>query len=275
LKIDLHSHSRHSDGLLSPRDLAARAASHGVRLLALTDHDETGGLHEARQHAQSAGIALINGVEISVTWSDQTIHVLGLQIDPDHPGLAAGLARLRAGRRLRAEAIAAELEKVGISGSLEGARSYVTNPELVGRVHFARFLVKRGHAHDIQGVFRKYLACGKPGYVRHQWASLSDAVGWICRSGGMAVIAHPGRYRIDGARPEKLFAEFRDAGGAGVEVASSSHTPAQVALYARVAKKYGLLVSGGSDFHGPGESRRDLGDVPKLPSGCVPIWRHF
>jgi len=251
----------------------ARAVGRGVRMLALTDHDETGGLAEAGAHAQAAGVVFIKAVEISVTWGGETVHVVGLRIDPEHTGLAGGLARVRSGRRARAEAMAAELDKAGIPGSLEGARRFATNPALLGRTHFARFLVERGYARDLQGVFRRYLASGKPGYVPHQWASLNEALGWIRGSGGEAVIAHPGRYRLDERRREELFSEFKDAGGAGVEVVTGSHSAGDVELYARVAKQYGLLASAGSDFHGPGESRRDLGDVPELPSGCVPIWR--
>jgi predicted metal-dependent phosphoesterase TrpH len=241
-------------------------------MLALTDHDETGGLAEAELRAREAGIALVNGVEISVSWGDHTLHVVGLRIDPAHPALAGGLAGLREGRRYRAETMAAELTKAGIEGSLEGARSHVTNPELVGRTHFARFLVERGYARDIQGVFRKYLASGKPGYVPHQWAGLGEAIDWITASGGLAVLAHPGRYPLDTAQRETLLAGFKDAGGTGVEVVTGSHTPEQYELYAGYARRYGLLASCGSDFHGPGESRRDLGKLPDLPSGCKPIW---
>jgi hypothetical protein len=244
-------------------------------MLALTDHDETGGLGEARLEAASAGVTLIDGVEISVTWRGETIHVVGLHIDPDHPGLAGGLARLREARHSRAAAIAGELQRAGIAGSLEGARARAGNAELVGRTHFARFLVEQGHARDVQGVFRRYLAAGKPGYVPQQWALLGEALGWITQSGGQAVIAHPGRYPLDEAQRNALFAEFKDAGGAGVEVVTGSHNSEQVSLYARYAERYGLLASAGSDFHGPGESRRDLGDVPQLPPGCAPIWRDW
>jgi 3',5'-nucleoside bisphosphate phosphatase len=273
--IDLHSHSTCSDGLLAPAELVARAARRGVDVLALTDHDETAGLAEARDRARAAGITLVNGVEVSVSWSGQTVHVVGLRIDPSHPGIAGGLAKLRAGRRHRAETIAAELEKAGIEGSLAGARAYVTNPELVGRTHFARFLVERGCARDVQGVFRKYLASGKPGYVPHEWAGLGEAIDWISTSGGMAVLAHPGRYPFNGAQRDELFASFKEAGGVGVEVVTGSHTTDQFELYARYARRYGLLSSAGSDFHGPGESRRDLGDLPALPSDCTPIWHDW
>jgi predicted metal-dependent phosphoesterase TrpH len=260
---------------LSPGELVTRAAQRGVDVLALTDHDDTGGLGEARERASGAGITFVNGVEISVTWGVHTIHVVGLRIDPGHPALAGGLARLREGRRSRAETIALELDKAGIEGSLAGARSYVTNPELVGRTHFARFLAERGYARDVSSVFRRYLAPGKPGYVPHQWASLGDAIDWIKASGGQAVLAHPGRYPFNGVQRDELFAGFKDAGGAGVEVVTGSHTADQFEVYARYAQRYGLLASAGSDFHGPNESRRDLGDLPELPRGCVPIWQSW
>lgn len=274
-EFDLHSHSTRSDGLLPPSELVTRAARRGVRVLALTDHDDTGGLAEARASADDAGITLVNGVEISVTWNDQTVHVVGLGIDPDHPELACGLADIRDGRRGRAERIAGELEMAGVEGSLAGARAHVTNPDLIGRTHFARFLVERGHARDLQGVFRKFLASGKPGYVPHQWASLEQATGWIRASGGMAVLAHPGRYRLVEQERCSLFAAFKDAGGAAVEVVTGSHTPDQFVSYAGYARRFGLLASAGSDFHGQGEGRRDLGDLPGLPAGCTPIWTEF
>lgn len=244
-------------------------------MLALTDHDETAGLAEARVCAQAAGVALVNGVEISVSWSGHTLHVIGLHVDPDHPALARGLAGLREGRRYRAETIAAELEKAGVEGSLAGARDYVTNPELVGRTHFARFLAERGYARDVQSVFRKYLAPGKPGYVPHQWAELGEAIDWISSSGGLPVLAHPGRYPLNPAQRDELFACFRDAGGVGVEVVTGSHSVEQFEVYAGYARRYGLLASAGSDFHGEAESRRDVGELPPLPRGCAPIWTRF
>jgi predicted metal-dependent phosphoesterase TrpH len=264
-----------SDGLLAPGALVERAAQRRVDVLALTDHDETSGLEEAGRAARSAGLTLINGVEISVSWGGHTVHVVGLRVDAAHPGLAGGLARLRAGRRHRAEAIAAGLGKAGIEGSLEGARAYVTNPELVGRAHFARFLAQRGHARDVQSVFRKYLVPGKPGHVAHQWASLGEAIGWIRAAGGQAVLAHPGRYPFETAQREDLLAVFKEAGGEGVEVVTGSHTPDQYEIYARYARRYGLLASAGSDFHGPLESRREIGDLPELPHGCKPIWQSW
>jgi predicted metal-dependent phosphoesterase TrpH len=272
VNIDLHCHSTQSDGTLTPKELVTRAAQRGVRVLALTDHDETGGLPQARACAGELGISFVDGVEISVTWQGQTVHVVGLCVDPDHPELAQGLASLREGRRIRAESIAGELEKVGVEDSLTGARAHVTNSGLIGRTHFARFLVERGYARDVPDVFRKFLAAGKPGHVSHRWASLDQATGWIRASGGVAILAHPGRYKLDGPGREDLLARFKEAGGTAIEVVTGSHTADQFDLYARYARRFGLFASVGSDFHGPGESHRDLGDFPGLPSGCVPIW---
>lgn len=274
-QFDLHSHSTRSDGLLKPAELIARAAQRGVATLALTDHDEVSGLLEARAAAEQQGMTLINGVEISVTWNGHTLHVVGLRIDPENHELAAGLEQVRSGRRRRAEAMAASLEQAGIAGSLEGARARASNPELIGRTHFARFLIEHGHARDLQSVFRKYLTGDKPGHVPHQWARLEQAVGWIKVSGGMPVLAHPGRYKLVNAQCEALLTQFKDLGGAGVEVVTGSHTAQQFATWGRYARHYGLLASIGSDFHGPGESYRDLGELPELPAGCVPVWSQF
>ena len=275
VRPDLHSHSTRSDGLLAPAELVERAAIRGVTALALTDHDDTSGLEEAGAAAAEQGVELIKGVEISVTWEGHTIHVVGLYIDPSGAELAEGLRALRSGRSRRASVMAAELEKLGMRGALEGARRHARNPELVGRAHFARFLVQHGYARDVQSVFRNYLAPGKPGYVPHQWTTLELAVRWIGASGGMAVLAHPGRYPLGTPQQEALLGEFRDAGGAGLEVVSGSHTPEQFRVYARYAGRFGLLASSGSDFHGPREGRYDLGALPALPAGCTPIWRDW
>ncbi len=274
-RFDLHSHSTRSDGLLTPAELVARAAQNGVTVLALTDHDEVGGVSEARTAAGLEGIALVNGVEISVTWNGHTLHVVGLHVDPGCSELVAGLEHVRSGRRSRAEGMASSLAQAGIAGSLEGARSYAANPELVSRTHFARFLVERGHSRDVQSVFKKYLVSGRPGYVSHQWASLEQAVGWIRASGGMPVLAHPGRYKLDNPQREMLLTQFRDLGGIGVEVVTGSHTAEQFATWGRYARRFGLLASAGSDYHGPRESYRDLGELPALPDGCTPIWSQF
>lgn len=275
MKVDLHSHSTFSDGMLSPEALVERAVQRGVDMLALTDHDETGGLAEARESAAVWGIRLIDGVEISVQWEAVTLHVVGLCVDPAHAPLLEGLSAIRAGREDRAQRIAASLAGAGIPGSLEGARRYAKNPELVSRAHFARYLVETGHARDTNAVFRSYLTPGKPGYVPHQWAELPEALRWISGSGGVAVLAHPGRYPLNQQQCERLLEEFVGLGGVAVEVVTGSHAPDEFVTWARYARRFGLQASAGSDFHGPGEGYRDIGNVPVLPAGCTPVWSAF
>ncbi len=274
LNADLHCHSSASDGLLAPAEVVRRAHANGVELLALTDHDELAGLAEARATAQALGLDFVDGVEISVSWGDDTtVHIVALGVDPEHPELVAGLAQLRGGRDSRALRMAAELDKVGIHGSYEGALRYVENPALVGRSHFARYIAAQGHAKDVKSVFDHWLAKGKPGYVGHQWATLEQALAWIHAAGGLAVVAHPGRYRISNRELRRLLTEFRALGGEGIEVLSGSHNDDQTREMARYAREFGFLASRASDFHGPGESRIDIGMLAELPEGLTPIWQ--
>lgn len=275
LNIDLHCHSTVSDGLLTPTQLVERAATRGVSMLALTDHDDLGGLGEARRVANIKNIIFINGVEISVTWRNRTLHIVGLDVDPKHLPLVQGLEAIRSGRVTRASNIAAQLDKFGVQGSLEGAYYYAGEGGLIGRTHFARFLAEQGYAKDVKSVFKKYLVKGKPGHVSHQWAPLSDAVDWICGSGGKAVIAHPARYKLGKDLLDELLFEFRALGGSAVEVITASHTPEQSLLFAHHANRMGLLASRGSDFHGPGESYFDLGRMPEFPVECMPVWHDW
>jgi 3',5'-nucleoside bisphosphate phosphatase len=275
LNLDLHSHSTFSDGTLTPAELINRAVERGVTVLALTDHDDTGGLEAARAATAGHDIRLIDGVEISVTWNGQTIHVVGLGIDPADAALQAGLAATRGGRAGRADKIIAAFDALGISGSREGAQQYASNPQLIGRTHFARFLVRQGVVKDIKTAFKRFLGGGQPCYVPHQWATLGAAVSWINGSGGTAVLAHPGRYPLDTAQMRVLLAEFRDLGGAAIEVVSSSHRPHHCTAFAAHARQFGLAASAGSDFHSPQESYHDLGSLPALPHGCVPVWEKF
>jgi predicted metal-dependent phosphoesterase TrpH len=274
LRYDLHCHSTYSDGLLEPAEVVRRAGVRGVDVLALTDHDETSGLAEARSAARDAGVRLIDGAELSVSWRDITLHVVALGIDPDCVDLCAGLETIRHGRAHRAQRMGEELAQAGIAGAYAGAMKFVTHERLISRTHFARYLVDAGHARDTREVFRRFLVRGKPGYVAHQWATLAQAIGWIHAAGGQAVLAHPGRYKVDGKMRE-LLAEFRDTGGDAIEVLSSSHTPAQYTEFARYARVFGMLASSGSDFHGPGESWADLGDMPRLPAGVTPVWKDW
>jgi hypothetical protein len=275
LNADLHCHSTASDGLLGPKELVARAAANGVDTLALTDHDDTSGLAEARAEAEQNGIRFIDGVEISVTWRGTTVHVVGLGIDPASPALRGGLESIRRGRTTRAQKIAEALCAAGVPDALAGAQRHAENPELISRSHFARYLVEAGRAPDVKNVFRHYLVKGKPGYVPHQWTALADAVNWIRAGGGVAIIAHPGRYRFGRAEMRELFGEFKDSGGAGIEVVTGSHAPEQYFEFARSAREFGFLASRGSDYHGKGESRFDLGTLPSLPDDLKPVWHDW
>jgi len=267
LDYDLHCHSNISDGTLTPSELVNRAAGRGVKVLALTDHDDVDGLNEARTAAVRHGMTLINGVEISVSWRSHTLHIVGLDIAPDYQPLIDGLRTVRSGRGERARKMADELAKAGIGGVLQGAYQYAENPNMISRTHFARYLVEAGHCKDVKSVFNRYLVKGKPGYVPHQWAG----------GGGVAVLAHPGRYMVGRngmgkSTMRELLAEFIHSGGQAVEVVTGSHTPEQYAEFASYAEEFNLLASCGSDFHGPGESYRDLGRLPEFPMNCRPVW---
>lgn len=272
LNADLHCHSQVSDGTLTPEDLAERAAQRGVRLWALTDHDEVRGVARAKAAAQAQGMAFLTGVEISVTFADVTVHIVGLGFDEHHPGLQQGLAQTRSGRALRAQKMGEDLAKVGIKNAYEGALRYVGNPDLISRTHLARFLVDEKHCKDTHEVFRKYLTEGKPGYVPHRWASLRDAVTWIVQAGGLAIVAHPARYGFSPSAEYALFSEFKALGGQGVEVLTSSHNAQEVRKYADMAQEFSLCASRGSDFHSPDESHTEFGALPHLPAQLTPVW---
>jgi len=268
---DLHCHSTASDGTLAPAELARRAHAHGVTHWALTDHDVIRGVKEAGDAARSLGLRFFPGVEISVTWRAQTLHIVGLGIDPDNAALTEGIAATRSSRRARAGRIADKLRAIGIAGA-DQAYSYAEDPDLISRTHFGRFLVERGHAQDISDAFERYLGTGKPAFVPQHWALLEQAVNWISGAGGVAVIAHPGRYKLSADALDQLIDEFKAAGGRAIEVVTGSHSPDQYELFAALARHRGLLGSRGSDFHGPQESKFDLGQLPALPAGVQPVW---
>ena len=278
LNADLHSHSTASDGTLDAATLAARAKANGVELWALTDHDELVGLPAARAAAGAQGLAFVDGIEVSVTFAGHTVHIVGLGIDPSNDELVAGIAEVRAGRELRARQMGDGLAQVGIKGAYDGAIRLAPNPHLVSRTHFGRFLVANGIAPDMQSVFRRYLTEGKPGYVEHRWARLGDAVRWIRAAGGVAVIAHPGRYKFTPTEEYALFSEFQAHGGEGVEVVTGSHHAGDIVKYTDMALEFGLLASRGSDFHDPEESRLDLGLLPDrltLSAKLTPVWSRW
>jgi predicted metal-dependent phosphoesterase TrpH len=272
MNVDLHCHSTISDGTLAPAALVRRAAEHGVDALALTDHDRLDGLAEAHEAARETHIRVIDGVEISAGWRGQSVHVLGLGVDPRGPDLAAGLEAVRTGRAERARRMAEGLAAAGIRDCLEGALQYASSPDSVSRRHFARDLAARGVVAEPKAAFRRYLAPGKPGYVPHQWVELGHAVRWILAAGGHAVLAHPARYGLSAGALHALLAEFRAAGGQGIEVVTGSHSAEERNRFGALALHYGLAATRGSDFHGPGE-RAELGALPELSSGLRPLWR--
>lgn len=269
--FDLHCHSTVSDGLLSPSELVAHAARRGVKVLALTDHDDLGGLQAAREAALEHGIQFINGVEISVTWKRRTLHIVGLKVDIQNAALKAALDKVRIGRDERAQEMGADLARIGIHGAYEGAKA-LAKQSIITRTHFARFLVDNGHAKDTKSVFKKYLVKGKPGFKEHEWMDLKSAVDLIKGAGGQAVIAHPGRYDLGTINMLLLMHEFRSLGGTAIEVVTGSHTPPQYQQFAKIAHKFSLKSSLGSDFHGSGISYMEMGCIPDLPEICVPVW---
>ena len=274
MNVDLHCHSNVSDGALAPAAVARRAARAGVDVWALTDHDQLGGLAEARAAALDEGMRFVAGVEISVTWRGSTVHVVGLRIDPRHAGLAAGLAAVRGGRLERARAMARELSAAGIEGGFEGALERAANPAMVSRTHFARYLADIGAVADLRDAFRRFLVPGKPGYVPHQWAALADAVRWILAAGGQAILAHPGRYGLSAGAMDALLQEFRAAGGAALEVVTGSHSPEQSRHFGALAAHHGFAASRGSDFHGPDQGA-EFGTLPPLDPRLRPVWREW
>jgi len=272
INVDLHCHSVISDGTLSPEELALRAKSNGVDLWSLTDHDEIGGQERAIKAARSVGLSYLTGTEISVSFAGKTVHIVGIGFDHLQTNLVEGLQSTRGGRDERALEMSQQLERVGIKGAYSGALKYAGNPELISRTHFARFLVDTGVCSDTSEVFRKYLTDGKPGFVEHKWATLANAVTWITKAKGVAVIAHPARYGFTPNEEYALFSEFKEHGGKGVEVITGSHTSEEAVRYADVAREFGLCASRGSDFHSPTESRIDLGTLPQLPADLTPVW---
>jgi predicted metal-dependent phosphoesterase TrpH len=282
--FDCHNHSIFSDGLLRPRELVELAKKSGCDAVALTDHDNTGGLKEAEAAAAELQVRFIRGVELSVTWPGHstsaetadinpvTIHVVGLGIDPQDATLVSGIASIREGRLDRARQMGASLANMGIENIFEDALALADNKDMIGRTHFARALVARGTAKNVGAVFGRFLTPGKPGFVAHHWAELNAAIQWITGAGGVAVLAHPGRYKFSKQEMRVLLTEFKSAGGRAIEVITGSHDKNQYREYASLAREFGFMASRGSDFHGEGESRFNPGTLPLLPDDLVPVW---
>jgi len=273
-QIDLHCHSTVSDGAFAPEELVAYAAGKGVKLLGLTDHDDLGGLDIARKAAKKHGIAFVNGVEISATWKKRTLHIVGLKFDHNNETLKTELAKVRTDRDERAKEIGKDLARAGIADAYEGAKE-IANGSIITRSHFGKFLVDAEHVPHMKAAFKRYLVKGKPGFVDHQWMSLEDAVGLIKGAGGVAVIAHPGRYDLKFVNLHLLMHEFRTLGGDAIEVVTGSHTPQQYHQFAKIAKRFDFKVSQGSDYHGPERSYMDMGFLPNPPRGLKPIWHNW
>ena len=270
---DLHSHTTASDGRLAPEALVHRAGEMRVGTLAITDHDTVDGIPAAQAEIARAGLALnlITGVEISTVWENHEIHIVGLNIDIHHPALTAFLDQQKERRNLRGQLIGERLEKANIPGAWEAALK-LADGGAVTRGHFARFLVEQGKANNFGDVFKKYLARGKTGYVPPQWCTIKEAIDVIHHSGGVAVMAHPGRYNLSAKWLKRLLAHFSEQGGDAMEVAQCQQAPHERAQLATYAREYSLLASQGSDFHQPCPWI-ELGRKLWLPAGVEGVWQ--
>ncbi|WP_036591510.1 PHP domain-containing protein [Oceanospirillum maris] len=269
--FDLHSHSTCSDGRLTPEALVQLAASEGVHTLSLTDHDTVQGIPRAQVAAKEAGIDLIAGVEISTTWSGCNVHIVGLNLDIEHPVLMAGLKEQQLARRQRAEIIAEKLSHLGVEDFLAKVEAKANGAEL-GRPHFAQVLVDEGVVATMPEAFKKYLGAGKKGDVKSLWPTIETAVNWINAAGGIAVVAHPLHYKMTNMKRRALLKSFKDAGGQAMEVVSGAQQSRDQTNYmALLAKEYGLAASAGSDFHFPSQWQKP-GKVNHLPETVQPVW---
>jgi predicted metal-dependent phosphoesterase TrpH len=271
-KYDLHCHSTASDGALPPEQLVLRAHEQGVTHLALTDHDTVAGLAEAAQAAVRLAMAFIPGIELSATYANQCLHIVGLNIDPANPSLLNGVAEQQLIRDWRAEKIAAKLEKKGMHGAYSAVKQAAGDGEIT-RSHFADFLVAQGYVETSQSAFDRFLSKGKPAFVATQWAALEDIVGWICAAGGVAVLAHPLRYNLSAKWMNRALAVFKEAGGQAVEVVTGRASIDDIRLSGQFAETHGLYASAGSDFHTPDNQWVELGRLQPVPTGLPPVWQ--
>jgi 3',5'-nucleoside bisphosphate phosphatase len=274
LIYDLHTHSNASDGILTPEALVRRAQARGVQVLALTDHDTLAGQAEAAHWGQALGVQLIAGIEFSTQWAGRSIHLVGLGFDPAAASIADGVQRQVALRQSRAQTIAERLAKAGIPNALAGAQA-IAGEAILGRPHFAQYLVAQGHVPNAAAAFKKYLGAGKPGDVKSLWPELAEAVHWITAAGGIAVLAHPDKYTLTRSKLKSLLGEFKEAGGQAMEVISGKQLPAVTDKLARLAREMSLMASCGSDFHVPNQPWQELGAFGTLPPLCTPVWQAF
>jgi predicted metal-dependent phosphoesterase TrpH len=266
---DLHSHSNASDGSMEPDDLLLHAADCGVDALAITDHDTLAAFD--RIDSRLAGPHLVAGIELSTTWRNIGVHVVGLNIDPGCPVLRHGVRRQQQSRGERARTIARRLRSKGLPDMLDAVLR-IADGEPVSRPHFAEYLVSAGIVRDTRAAFRKYLGAGKPGDVRHGWASLAEVVRWILQAGGTAVLAHPAKYRLTKTRLRALATDFRHAGGTAIEVVCGQQSLNTTTHIARLSNELGLAASCGSDFHSSDNRWSRPGGFPPLPDNVQPVW---
>ncbi|MGF1679845.1 RNase RNM [Photobacterium minamisatsumaniensis] len=273
--FDLHSHTTASDGRLSPEELVARAVERRVDILAITDHDTVAGLGAAEQEiaARDLPITLIKGIEISTLWRNFDIHVVGLNIDPEHPAMVQLIAEQLARREGRAQRIAERLEKNRMPGAYEGAKA-LANGATLTRSHFAQWIVEQGYAKNMQAVFKKFLTRNNPGYVPPDWCSIAEAVEAIHLAGGQAVLAHPGRYGMTAKWIKRLLTSFVEANGDAMEVSLPQQSPQERRLLGDYAIDYQLLASQGSDFH-YASPWTELGRNLWLPKGVTEVWQNW
>lgn len=273
-KFDLHCHSDQSDGILSPEALVSRAKAQDVSVLALTDHDTTAGIARARVQAEKEGLEIITGIELSSQWNGRGIHIVGLNVDIQSPEIKAIVEKQTQRRQARAETIAKKLASMGIEGALEGARKHAGDAE-IARPHFAAHLIEAGYCRTIQQAFNKYLGAGKPGDVKQLWPEFEEVIAPVVESGGIAVLAHPKKYNMTRTKLCAMVRDFVEAGGRAIEVVSGAQDARVTEDLAKIAQRFGLKASCGSDFHAPGSPWQELGKHSYLPSDVVPVWQHW
>lgn len=272
--IDLHMHSNVSDGSLSPSELVHLAYDNGVQLMALTDHDSMDGVHQASAVAEELGMGFIPGVEVSTGWGGRVIHIVGLGLDASAAGVDAFFRDVCTKRDRRGQLIGERFASFGIQGAYEGALSLADNKDNLSRTHFARWLLKAGYVSQYQEAFDKYLKTGRPCCVEIDWPGLDEVVELIHSAGGMAVIAHPGRYAFsEDWMLDELFKKFQALGGEAIEVCSGSQTRDADQKFAEVARQMGFLASAGSDWHTHGGARPLPGHQSPIPEDLTPVWR--
>lgn len=269
---DFHCHSDQSDGALSPEALVSRAKEFGVTHLALTDHDSIAGLARAQAQAIIERVHMISGIEFSSQWAGCGVHVVGLNIDTTSKPLLDAIAQQARVRVDRAALIAEKLHKAGIEGALEGAEAYAKGGA-IGRPHFAQYMVEVGAVANMAQAFKRYLGAGKIGDVKSGWPETEEVVEWIVEAGGIAVLAHPAKYKMTRSKLCRLTESFAEAGGGAIEVLSGKQPVGLAENLAKIANQFNLAGSCGSDFHTPGQPWQELGCASTLPSTVQPVWK--